>query len=194
MTRKGRRLALGAAAASALLVAWFLGVDSCRYVENCLDCRQMRAIDEVRVATVPVRTSERDAPSLITAVADDLGAPCPHDRANRYRARRRLGLLIAVESDPVLIPLHRPWYPPCAREGARALIDAEPGLSAAFRRRVLEGHDWDYWRALHARIFAGCPPDQRPGDDEPGPPEEDAEAPSGPPDRGPASDLQAADD
>ena len=194
MTRKGRRLALGAAAASALLVAWFLGVDSCRDVETCLDCRQMRAIDRVRIATVSIRRCERDAPSLITLVADDLGAPCPHDRASRYRARRRLGLLIAVESDPVLIPLHRPWYPPCAREGLRALADDEPGLPAAFRRRVLKGHDWAYWRALHERIFAGCPPDQRPGGDEPGPPVEDAEAPSGPPGRGPASHLPAAGD
>ncbi|RUL88808.1 hypothetical protein [Tautonia sociabilis] len=146
----------------AAVVSWTVAVDSVRIEEDCLDCQLSRTIERVRVASAVVAESIRERPSLISMVADDLGAPCPHDRVHRWESRRRLGLVLTVVDEPVLYPVQRPWYPPCAREGARSLAAAEDGLSSEFRARVLEAHDWAYWARLRDRVYDACPPEQRP--------------------------------
>ena len=158
-----RRPIVGVAAAVvALLVFWFLAVDWRWSEQDCLDCRGNRSIRQFRLASIVLHESIEDRPSLIGLVAGDLGAPCPHDRVNRWLAERRQGLLIPVHRDPVLHAAHRPWYPPCARDAARQLARSDPGLPPSFASRVLRQHDWSYWDDLRDRLFDACPADQRP--------------------------------
>lgn len=146
----------------AVLLLWFGGVDRVQYEEDCLDCQLGRTIYQTRLATAPVLEAIEERPSLLSMAAEDLGVPCPHDHVHRWLAERRLGLVLVIFEDHVLHPTQRPWYPPCAREAARSLAEAEPELPQEFRSRVISDHDWGFWTGLRERIFASCPPRQRP--------------------------------
>jgi hypothetical protein len=161
MNKKTAVVSVGVLVAVGLL--WFGGVDRVQYEEDCLDCQLSRTVHQVRIATSPIRESTEERPSLLSLVAEDLGVTCPHAQVHRWLAGRRLGLVFLVFEDHVLHPMQRPWYPPCARDSARALAESEPGLPSEFRSRIIADHDWGYWAEVRSRIFESCPPDQRPG-------------------------------
>jgi len=145
----------------AALCLWFVGVDWSWFINRCPHCASHWNVAEVRVFGLAIHTSNGPdhCPSL-RLIAEDLGAPCPHEYA-RWHKWRLWGLVFPGP------PFHNgtccisggDWYEHSDnRDVVRSMARQNPQLGPEFRRRVLLGHDHLYAQKFYADVKAAANP------------------------------------
>ncbi|MHC4501391.1 MAG: hypothetical protein ACYS21_20060 [Planctomycetota bacterium] len=132
----------------ALAALWFLGVDKSWFVEECHDCRYQCDVIQYRLFSLPLHERKTEHHPPIELVARDLGAPCPHQHFHRWHKHRCWGLCCCAwpRIDGITRLSGGPWYDRQLSAKVKAAAAADPTLAEDFRRRVVYGHDWNYWR------------------------------------------------
>ena len=130
---------------------WFLGVDRSWFVEECPTCGYGRDVLQYRVFTIPIYEQASSEPTLLQAVAKDLGVPCPHTGLTRWHKHRYWGLGYCVF--PCINGTYRigrdfSWYDDRATAELKKLVKANPRLPEEFAERVLKNRDWNFWSSL----------------------------------------------
>ena len=144
------RIAVGTVSLAAI---WFLAVDWSCFVEQCPDCLSDRYIDQYRILGYPVHTRVDEASTIVDKVLADLGAPCYHDKMDRWQMQRWWGLhccgwpcwngTLSLSGDDD--DLYTQELSARLRERGRM----NPAYASELRRRVVELHDYDYfWDAF----------------------------------------------
>ena len=93
-------------------------------------------------------------------IAADLGIPCAHEKSTRWLKQQWTGLCLHTNGTDGSLMYDRPEYPPCARAALQSRAARDPEFVAAFRERVLDGSDRDFWLNLVDEIYDVCPPEQ----------------------------------
>jgi len=140
----------------AALIVWGVGVDRSVYIERCARCHGDWVVQEYRLFGRAVWSKRHDDPDdALRLVAEDLGAPCPHE-LSRWHGWRYWGLVLPAR------PFHSGtiglsglgWYDNEKREIVRSLGRQHPELGVEFRDRVLINQDHAYWRKFCADLQA----------------------------------------
>jgi hypothetical protein len=122
------------------MVGWFAVMDYSCFWEGCDHCHSHWFVTEVRVLHRPVwsRPYEDHSP-LLGRVADDLGAPCPHE-FTRWRVWRFWGCVWPQVSwsGTCCIATEDEWYSPEVREQVRAIGRQDPALGREFQRALVD--------------------------------------------------------
>jgi hypothetical protein len=133
------------AAVAALGLLWFVAVDECGITELCNHCRSERHLRQYRVFAFVTSETVDEYRTPVSLIAQDLGAPCPHEY-ERVPVYRMWGLLYYISAGPCgLFGLAgEDWYDEHAAGIVRSRGQACPELAEEFRRRVLLDHDPEY--------------------------------------------------
>lgn len=147
----------------ALALLWLVAVDFSWFRDLCEDCWLDRDDLQFRVYHIPIYRTNRDH-GILHRVAEDLGAPCPHERSTRTYLLRAWGLAVP-QLDPMSgrfvlnanvgtlrLDHGSGWYDETAARIVRAKAESSPGLADEFRQRVFVDHDRQYIRSFLAEI------------------------------------------
>lgn len=144
---------------AAVLGLWFLVVDKSAFVDECLDCGELRDVVQIRVFRIPVRENVIDRLSTKARVAKCLGVICHHENHQRWQKTRYWGLVFCgCPCWNGTLSLEERWTP--ANEAAfceaiRQIRLETPTLPDEFRTHVLHDHDEAYWKKLIEQIRNG---------------------------------------
>jgi hypothetical protein len=156
---KSKRRAIGAVVVViGLAAAWMLGVDESEFFEKCPDCGHYEEEFQLRLLTMPVRSTRWADQGTIERLARDLGSPCSHPQLGRWHKHRNWGLLICAcpcENGITHLILGS-WYTERFAMKARALSCSNPELGAEFKRRVLVGGDLGYYHEFAHSLEMAC--------------------------------------
>jgi hypothetical protein len=136
------------------LILWVVGVDFSRFREGCDYCHSHWDLAEYRVFGCVVHTwkGANHSPTL-SRIADDLGAPCPHE-VTRWHKWRLWGIVFYAS------PFHNGtccisdggWYDERQRAVVRSLAQQYPDLGPEFRERVLLNRDYAFLQKFYANL------------------------------------------
>jgi hypothetical protein len=136
-------------AAGALVLLWFVAVDRSVFFERCEHCDTHAYIVQYRVYGIPLSSSKQFVHGqLLSWIARDLGAPCPH-KYERVHLTRHWGLLYCARPKIGIVccfrdPDRDSYYYRQYREVLSLKARKEPQLGEEFRERVLLQQDMDY--------------------------------------------------
>jgi hypothetical protein len=141
---KQRRWLRRTAFVAAGLSAWIATVDYVMYLVKCDRCYGAWIEEEVRVLHQPIwsRSMITSGSSVFPLIAEDLGAPCPHQM--KYHTLRRFWGFIwprTLRSDIIVLPMDRSRYDKGMREHVRNVGAADRALAQRFQS-ALENHDF----------------------------------------------------
>jgi hypothetical protein len=142
--------------AVAAIAAWMVAVDVSWFSSGCKHCFHEWDVMEVRVFHQPLWSRrEPEHYPLFKMVAEDLGAPCPHDY-ERFHWIRMWGLVwpgppFFNGTRGLSTKNAKPWYDDDARARVRSLAADEPELGKEFQRALLD-HNPPEIRAIVSRV------------------------------------------
>lgn len=152
--RWSRRLVWPSLGLLAGAILWFASVDKAWSVVACPDCGLSRDVIQYRVFGVPIAETEFDHPTQRQEVATLLGAPCAHDRAVKERKQTWWGLVFCAcpcINGTSRLDVNHPLADR-VKQRLKTLGATAPKDAAEFGRRVLRGHDYEFYRRFMARL------------------------------------------
>jgi len=141
----------------ALAALWFLGVDKSWFWEECNDCAYQCDVIQYRFFSIPLHERKTERRTPIELVARDLGAPCPHSDLHRGHKHRWWGLCFCAWPciNGITGLSGPPWYDEQLSARVKAAAAENPTLGEEFRRRVVYGHDWNYFKRFRDELSNG---------------------------------------
>jgi hypothetical protein len=138
---------------------WFVAVEESVYVESCTDCMYVAYVVQYKVVGVVVsEKTYKNSQSPMEQVASCLGVTCSHQHVERWQEHRYWGLLICGwpcwNGTLGLVGDQSPEFVEALGHALRWLEKQNPNLSAEFKERVLEKHDFAYWQELMRLVQA----------------------------------------
>lgn len=147
------RLLRGVLLGIAIVVVWMVGVDYSRFHDECDHCGSRWDVEEVRVFHQPVwsRKGEDVAPSL-RLIAEDLGAPCPHEY-HRWHRWRLWGFFWPGPPfiNGILGLSGGDWYLRENRDYVRSLGGRDPKIGKEFQAALLN-HDYNTVQGIISQV------------------------------------------
>jgi hypothetical protein len=134
---------------------WMAAVDYLTYRKGCIHCASHAIHGDYRVFHQPVWSlQDEDHFPDFRMIAEDLGAPCPHE-FERFERMRLWGLLIHGPGSYGICCLDGgDRYRDSLRDRARRMGATDPKLAAAFRDEVCLQHNWVYARKFIGDLLA----------------------------------------
>lgn len=145
------RFGLATVAAATL---WMAAVDYVTYRKGCIHCDSHALHGDFRVFHQPIWGWQgQDHFPYYRLIAEDLGAPCPHDY-ERIERMRLWGLLLWTGQCPLCCIDFGDWYKDSLRERVREMGASDPKLAAVFRDEVCLRHNWAYAKQFISELEA----------------------------------------
>jgi hypothetical protein len=133
---------------------WMAAFDLSYFHEGCSHCNSHWYRGELRVLRQPFWSWKgKDHFPIYRLIAEDLGAPCPHDY-ERTHLMRLCGFWWPGSPfiNPTCCLTGRDWYDEPARQRVRELAANDPALSAEFQQRGLLEHDRSFLLEFFGKV------------------------------------------
>lgn len=136
------------------VMIWMAAIDLSFFHEGCGHCNSHWHRGELRLLHQPFWSWKgRDHFPTLKLIAEDLGAPCPHDY-QRTHLLRFWGLWWPGSPfiNGTCCLATKDWYDNATRQRVRELAVGDPDLGNEFRQRGVLDHDRDFLREFFAKV------------------------------------------